>query len=496
MITFIISLIALFLGFSIYSRVAERVFGPDDRPTPGVRKADGVDFIVLPPWRIFLIQFLNIAGTGPIFGAIMGMWYGPAAYVWIILGCVFGGALHDYMNGMISLRNGGASLPQLTGHYLGNGARSVLLIVTVGLLLVAGVVFIYSPAIILASIWGDMMFWIVLIFCYYILATMLPIRKVIGRIYPFFGAAMLFMVVGLMIALFIKQPDLPEAWDNFGNWGAERFNMSGDLFPALFVTLACGAVSGFHATQSPMMARCLPNEKMGRPIFYGAMITEGLVALVWCTVSNYFFFADGWREVCSPEVIAQFEAQTDKTLIQYFDAPMVVKIICTGWLGVVGSILALLGVVAAPITTGDTCFRSARLIFAETFHVGQHSVLHRLYISLPIFAVALAMLVWQITSPDGFRTVWQYMGWGTQFLAAVSLWISTVYLARKHKFYWMTLVPALFMTVVCSTFLFVSPIAFGLPKVIAYSIAAIITLGTIIEFIRWKRRLQLEELVD
>ena len=307
---------------------------------------------------------------------------------------------------------------------------------------------------------------------------------------------MLFMVVGLMIALFIKQPVLPEAWDNFGNWGAERFNMSGDLFPALFVTLACGAVSGFHATQSPMMARCLPNEKMGRPIFYGAMITEGLVALVWCTVSNYFFFADGWREVCSPEMIAQFEAQSDKTLIQYFDAPMVVKIICTSWLGVAGSILALLGVVAAPITTGDTCFRSARLIFAETFHVGQHSVLHRLYISLPIFAVALAMLVWQITSPDGFRTVWQYMGWGTQFLAAVSLWISTVYLARKHKFYWMTLVPALFMTVVCSTFLFVSPIAFGLPKAIAYSIAAIITLGAIIKFVRWKRRLRLEELVD
>ena len=488
MITFVIALVALLLGFMVYSRVAERVFGPDDRPTPAVHKADGVDYIVLPTWRIFMIQFLNIAGTGPIFGAIMGMWYGPAAYLWIVLGCVFGGALHDYMNGMISLRNGGASLPELTGKYLGKLPRSVLMLVTVGLLLVAGVLFIYSPAVILSSMWGDIMMWIVIIFCYYILATMLPISKVIGRVYPFFGAAMLFMVAALLVVLFVKQPELPEAWDGFYNWGAERFQMKGDLFPALFVTLACGAVSGFHATQSPMMARCLPNEKMGRPIFYGAMITEGLVALVWCTVSNYFFFADGWREVCPPELIAKFEGQQALTLIQFFDAPQVVNIICMGWLGVAGSVLAILGVVAAPITTGDTCFRSARLIFAETFHVSQQKASRRLLISLPIFGVALLMLIWQITSPDGFRTVWQYMGWGTQFLAAVSLWISTVYLARKQKFYWMTLVPAVFMTVVCTAFILVSPIAFGLPKLLSYVVTAVFTLSLIASFVYWKRK--------
>ena len=317
---------------------------------------------------------------------------------------------------------------------------------------------------------------------------MLPISKVIGRVYPFFGAAMLFMVAALLVVLFVKQPVLPEAWDGFYNWGAERFQMKGDLFPAIFVTLACGAVSGFHATQSPMMARCLPNEKMGRPIFYGAMITEGLVALVWCTVSNYFFFADGWREVCPPELIAKFEGQQALTLIQFFDAPQVVNIICMGWLGVAGSVLAILGVVAAPITTGDTCFRSVRLIFAETFHVSQQKVSRRLLISLPIFGVALLMLIWQITSPDGFRTVWQYMGWGTQFLAAVSLWICTVYLARKQKFYWMTLVPAVFMTVVCTAFILVSPIAFGLPKLLSYVVTAVFTLSLIAAFVYWKRK--------
>ncbi len=489
MLTFFIALLALLLGFVVYSRVAERVFGPDDRPTPAIEKADGVDYIVLPTWRVFMIQFLNIAGTGPIFGAIMGMWYGPAAYVWVVLGCVFGGAVHDYMSGMISMRNGGASLPDLTGKYLGRVARAVLMVVTVALLLVAGVVFIYSPAVILSSFWGDMTLWVVIIFCYYILATMLPISKVIGRVYPFFGGAMLFMVVSLLVVLLVKQPALPEAWDGFYNWGAERFQMKGDLFPALFVTLACGAVSGFHATQSPMMVRCMPNERLGRPIFYGAMITEGLVALVWCTLSSYFFFADGWREVCPPELIAQFEGQQAKTLIQFFDAPMVVKAICSGWLGVAGSVLAILGVVAAPITTGDTCFRSARLIFAETFHINQAKPSRRLLIVLPLFAVALLMLIWQITSPDGFRTIWQYMGWGTQFLAAVSLWICTVYLARKHKFYWITLVPAIFMTAVCSTFIFVSPIAFGLPKTLSYLLASAVTLTLIVRFAYWKRKM-------
>lgn len=482
MITLVVSLIVLVAGFVVYGRVAERVFGPDDRETPAVRKADGVDFIVLPPWRIFMIQFLNIAGTGPIFGAVMGMWYGPAAFVWIIVGCIFGGAVHDYMSGMISLRHDGGSLPMLARRYVGRCVSYVLQVMTLLLLIVAGVVFIYSPAIILSTIWGDKMVWVLVIFCYYVLATMLPVDKVIGRVYPFFAASMLFMVLGLMVVLFAKHPALPEAWHDFGYWGAERFGMKDDLFPGLFVTLACGAVSGFHATQSPMMARCLPNERLGRPVFYGAMITEGLVALVWCAISNYFFFYGGWREVCPPELTAQFEGQHDRSLIQFFDAPTVVKIICSSWLGVGGSVLALLGVVAAPITTGDTCFRSARLIVSEGLHVSQRSAVRRLTVSLPLFAIALLMLVWQFRSPDGFRTIWQYMGWGTQFLAAVSLWVCTVYLSRHRKFFWVTLVPAVFMTVVCTAFVFVSPTALELDRTLSYVLTGLVTTAVVAWF--------------
>ena len=491
MVTFVVSLIALIIGFLVYGRVAERVFGPDDREAPAVRKADGVDFIVLPPWRIFMIQFLNIAGTGPIFGAIMGMWYGPAAFIWIIFGCIFGGAMHDYMSGMISMRHDGSSLPKLTGRYVGRYARYVLQVMTILLLVVAGVVFIYSPAIILSTIWGDKMMWMIVIFCYFILATMLPVDKIIGRVYPFFAVSMLFMVLGLMVVLFIKHPALPEAWDHFGYWGAERFGMKDDLFPGLFVTLACGAVSGFHATQSPMMARCLPNEQLGRPVFYGAMITEGLVALVWCAISNYFFFYGGWREVCTPELIAQFEGQHDQSLIQFFDAPTVVKIICGSWLGVAGSVLALLGVVAAPITTGDTCFRSARLIISEGLHISQRNVIRRLTISLPLFAIAMLMLIWQIKNPDGFRTIWQYMGWMTQFLAAVSLWMCTAYLVRNQRFFWVTLVPAVFMTVVCTAFLFVSPTVLGLDATWSYVLTAMVTMAVIVRFIIFRQKVRL-----
>ena len=308
MVSFLISLLALFLGYMLYSRVAERVFGPDDRETPALRKADGVDYIVLPGWRIFMIQFLNIAGTGPIFGAIMGMWFGPSAYLWIVFVCIFGGAVHDYISGMLSLRHDGCGQAELTGLYLGSAARKAMVLFTMMMMVLVGAFFVYCPAIILSGIWGDRMMWVLIIFLYYVATTMLPIDKVIGRVYPVFALSMLFMVLALGVVLCIKQPVLPEVWDGLSNWGAKRFGMQQQIFPALFVTIACGAVSGFHATQSPMMARCMKSERQGRPIFYGAMITEGVVALVWATISSYFFFADGWREVCSPDVVAQFSA--------------------------------------------------------------------------------------------------------------------------------------------------------------------------------------------
>ena len=497
MLSFAISVVALFLGYMIYSRVAERIFGPDDRETPAIRKADKVDYVVLPSWRIFMIQFLNIAGTGPIFGAIMGMWFGPAAYLWIVLGCIFGGAVHDYISGMLSLRHDGSGLAELTGFYLGGTARKALIFFTMLMMVLVGAFFVYCPAIILSGIWGNKMMWVILIFLYYVATTMMPVDKVIGKIYPAFALSMLFMVIAIGVVLFWKQPVLPEVWDGLGNWGAERLGLEQPLFPALFVTIACGAVSGFHATQSPMMARCMKSERQGRPIFYGAMVTEGLVALVWATISSYFFFADGWRDVCPPEIVQQFATGADglmrsadgRSLIQFFDAPTVVTTICSSWLGIAGSILALLGVVAAPITTGGSSFRTARLILAESFGLNQTSKRSRLLLSLPVFAVGIALLAWQIGNPSGFGTVWQYVAWGTQLMAAVTLWVCTVYLAREHKLYYLTLLPGLFMTMVVSDFFFVSPTILSLPEVPSLIMAAVITLACLVRFVVWKRKL-------
>ena len=507
MVSFIISLVALFLGYMLYGKFVAHVFGPDDRPTPAVTKADGVDFMVLPSWKIFMIQFLNIAGTGPIFGAIMGAWYGPVAYLWIIFGCIFAGAMHDYMSGMLSLRNEGAGLPELVGKYLGGKTKKVMLVFSVLLLMMVGAVFVYSPAIILNgicntdAIWGSKMFWIVVIFVYYLIATLLPIDKIIGKVYPLFAFSLLFMAGALMIGLFAKWPTIPELWSNLAScnlnenpaWlGAEPFMQKSPLFPCLFITIACCAISGFHATQSPLMARCMKNEKMGRPIFYGAMITECVVALIWATVSMYFFYYGGWRECVSPEVAQQFIAQAGdgKSLVQYFDAPTVVKIVCSSWLGVAGGILALLGVVAAPITSGDTALRSARLIIAEFIGLEQRSMRKRLYVCVPLFIVTIAILVWQMENPDGFNIIWQYFGWANQTLSVFTLWTLTVYLVQQKKPYVMTLIPAVFMTVVCSTFLFISPTAFALSGTVGYTGSVIVLVLALVWFFAWYRKYQ------
>lgn len=496
MISFTIALLALILGYLIYGRFVEHVFGPDDRPTPAVAKADGVDYIVLPGWKVFMIQFLNIAGTGPIFGAIMGAWYGPASYYWIIFGCIFAGAMHDYMSGMLSVRHNGAGLPELVGDYLGNRTKKVMLVFSILLLMMVGVVFVYSPAIILAGFGGSKLLWILVIFIYYIIATLLPIDKIIGKIYPLFAFCLLFMALALLVGLFVKMPDIPEWWSDLGQsnlndnpaWlGAESFMSKSPLFPCLFITIACGAISGFHATQSPLMARCLKNEKSGRPIFYGAMITEGIVALIWATVSMYFFYYGGWKEVVTPEVVNQFMGQFDggKTLVQFFDAPTVVKTVCEGWLGVFGGILAILGVVAAPITSGDTAFRSARLIIAEFLGLDQKAMRKRLYIAIPMFAAAVGLLVWQMANPDGFNAIWQWFGWSNQTMAVFTLWTITVYLVQSKKPFWVSLIPALFMTVVCSTFLLVSPQAFGLSQTISYTGSVIFLVVALVWFFAW-----------
>ena len=467
MITFVLCLIALVLGYFLYGKFVERVFGPDDRETPAVAKADGVDFMVLPNWKIFMIQFLNIAGTGPIFGAIMGAKFGPAAYLWIVFGCIFAGATHDYLSGMISLRKGGVGLPEIIGDTLGNTTRKVMLVFSVLLLVIVGAVFVYSPAEILESMAGTTTMWIIIIFAYYFIATMLPIDKVIGRIYPIFAFSLLFMAAALMVMLFIKWPSIPELWDGLGNKALTVDpSWSSQLFPCLFITIACGAISGFHATQSPLMGRCIKSERMGRPIFYGAMITEGIVALIWATVASYFFYAEPQPGY---QLITEFSNNGFAT-----SAPKVVNIICNDWLGVIGGILAMLGVVAAPITSGDTALRSARLIIADFIHFEQRSIKRRLIISVPMFFVCIALLLWQVENPDGFNVIWQYFGWSNQTLAVFTLWAITVYLLKNGKPYYFMLIPALFMTTVCATFLFVSKQAFGMPETVGYLLGVVV----------------------
>lgn len=484
MITFSICLVALVLGYLFYGRFIEKVFGPDDRPTPAITRADGLDFVKMPYWKIFMIQFLNIAGTGPIFGAIMGAKFGPVAYLWIIFGCVFAGAVHDYLSGMLSIRNEGRDLPSLVRKYLGGTTAQVLLVFTILLLVMVGIVFVYSPAEILGNIVGSKVMWMAIIFIYYIIATLLPIDKIIGKIYPIFSFSLLFMAIALTAVLFIKMPTLPELWDGISNMGKQTHPgvFKSDIFPALFITIACGAISGFHATQSPLMARCMASERKGRPIFYGAMITEGIVALVWATVSMWFFY-----DAPSPgyEQIAEASSSAYST-----SAPMVVKLVCHDWLGTFGGILAMLGVVAAPITSGDTALRSARLIIAQAIKLDQKPIAHRLYICIPLFVVAFLALLWQIDNPDGFNTVWQYFGWANQTLSIFTLWTITVYLALHKKAFIITLIPALFMTAVCTSFIVVSPIALGRPAYVGYIVGGLAVLISLLWFIRWQKRLK------
>lgn len=460
MISFLISLAALVVGYLLYGKLIEKIYGPDAaRTTPAITKADGVDYVPLPAWKVFMIQFLNIAGTGPIFGAIMGAKFGPSCYLWIVLGSIFAGAVHDYMTGMLSIRHDGLGVPNIVGNYLGRRAKTVMLIFSMILLLLVGTVFVFSPALILGDIAGFMstpktsiMVWVLIIFAYYIIATMLPIDKLIGKVYPLFAFCLLFMAVALCACLLIKWPSIPEFWDGLHNRGPSIGLDGQPIFPCLFITVACGAISGFHATQSPIMARCVQNEKMGRPIFYGAMITEGIVALIWAAVSSWFFFDGG---------MAASGASSGQ-------APEVVTSVSSAWLGLFGGILAIIGVVAAPITSGDTAFRSARLIVADFLNMGQKKISRRLVIAIPLFITASLLLWYNIADENGFNVIWRYFGLANQALAAMMLWTATSYFSKSGKGYryLFTLIPAAFMTAVCITFLCVDRIGFRLPVTI------------------------------
>lgn len=473
---------ALVVGYFLYGHVVERVFAPDDRPTPANTRADGVDYVLMPRWRVFMVQFLNIAGTGPIFGAILGAKFGPSCFLWIVFGSIFAGGVHDYLTGMLSMRHGGESLPGIVGRYLGRGARAVMLVFSVFLLLMVGVVFVDSPAEILTGLCGSFGMWVALIMVYYVIATLLPVDKLIGRVYPLFAFSLLFMTVALAAVLLMRMPAIPELWDGLQCRGFETSSTWKDtIFPCLFITVACGAISGFHATQSPIMARCLGSERDGRRIFYGAMIAEGMVALVWAAVASYFFY--GSPVPASAEIAETVETGFATT------PPTLVYSVCHSWLGVAGGILALLGVVAAPITSGDTAFRSARLIIADTLHLPQRSLTRRLVIALPMFAGAAAILMWQITNPDGFNIIWKYFGWSNQTLATICLWTFTVWLTQSRRFWAITLVPAVFMTAVTVTFFCQSDIILGLPAGISLAIGLTAAAAALAAWIVYRHKL-------
>ena len=471
MITFFSGLLVLILGYLFYSRFVERFAEVDgERITPAYSLKDGVDYVPMPWWRIFLIQFLNIAGLGPIFGAVAGAMWGPVAFLWIVLGSVFAGAVHDYFSGMLSIKHKGLSITEIVGIYMGYGTKQFMRGFTVVLMVLVGAVFIMGPAKILAGLtpgWATMTFWVWLVFGYYVLATMLPIDKIIGRVYPVFGFALLFMAIGLITALFVKGYHIPELnIQNITNYHDEADKFP--IFPMLFITIACGAISGFHATQSPLMARCLTNEKLGRRVFYGAMISEGVVALIWAAIGMSFY--GGVREL--NVVMTEHNG----------NAAFVVNEISNSLLGKFGGVLALLGVVAAPITSGDTAFRSARLIVADFLNYGQGPIKNRLFVSVPLFAVGLLL-----TQMD-FSIIWRYFAWSNQTLAMIVLWTITVYLAQQRKFYWITLLPALLMTAVTSTYLLFAPEGFSFSKEISYSAGAFITLASLTGFFFYLQR--------
>lgn len=460
MVSFFLSIVALIVGYFVYSKIVEKAFGADEKiQTPAIRLEDGVDFVKMPAWKIFLIQFLNIAGTGPIFGAIAGALWGPVAFLWIVLGSIFAGGVHDYLSGMLSVRHDGASIPEVVGKYLGPGFKNFMRGFSVIVLILVGVVFITTPANLLAILTPealDAKFWVYVIFAYYILATLLPIDKLIGKIYPIFGICLLVMAIGVSGGIIFGGYNIPEiTLSNLHPKGLP-------IWPLMFISIACGAISGFHSTQSPMMARCITSEKQGRAIFYGSMIAEGIVALIWAAAAIAFFGSTG-------ELNAQMTANGGQG--------WVVSTISNTLLGKFGGALAILGVIACPVTSGDTAFRSARLTIADFLGYKQGSMKNRLVITIPLFVIGF------ILTRIDFNILWRYFAWSNQTLAMIVLWASAMYLALRKQIHWIATLPAVFMTGVSITYILVAPEGFKLSSSIAYPAGIIAAIGALIVFL-------------
>lgn len=475
--SFIIAMLVLLAGYAFYGKYISRIFSPDSgRTTPAYAMRDNVDFVPMPAWKVYMIQFLNIAGLGPIFGAIMGAKFGTASFLWIVFGTIFAGAVHDYLGAMISLRKGGCSLHEVIGMYLGGNVRRLMCVFTAVLMILVGAVFVSGPAELLANMtqeWGMTSYWwIGIIFAYYIVATLCPVDKIIGRIYPLFAFCLLFMALGLLWYILIVQPDIPELWDkaHFVNTKWEQH----PIFPMMFVSIACGAISGFHATQSPLMARCLKNEKLGRRCFYGAMVTEGMVALIWAAAATCFFEQNGIADSAG----------------KAFSGAHVASAISKEWLGMVGGILAILGIAVAPITSGDTALRSGRLIVADFLHKEQKSMSSRLAIAVPVFILTLFVLLWSLNDKNGFNVLWRYFAWVNQTLSVFTLWAITVYLMKEDKQYRVAMYPAMFMTCVCTSYIMVAPEGFGISYAVGVALGLVVSVacGVLFTIVRLKRK--------
>ncbi len=474
MVSFILCLALLIIGYFVYGKIVDNTFAPDDRETPAVRINDGVDYVVMPQWKLFLVQLLNIAGLGPIFGAIQGALWGPIVFLWITFGTIFAGGVHDYFSGMLSERNEGKSIAEVTGIYMGNAMKNVMRVFSVVLLIMVGTVFAVGPAGLITTLIGNgggaglltnVKIWTFIILIYYFVATFISIDKIIGKIYPLFGVCLIIMAVGVAFGIFTKSEYvIPEIWSNFTNMHPEGKS----IWPFMFITVACGAISGFHSTQSPLMARCMKNEHQGHFVFYGAMTAEGIIALIWAAAGCSIYEVTGGLNTGLQEAIALGQSAA------IYD-------VCSKTMGGFGIALAMIGVIVCPITSGDTAFRSARLTIADWFGIDQNDWKKRLILCVPVLGAGA------VISQLDYSIVWRYFSWTNQTLAMIVLWTASMFLFMERKNYWITAVPATFMSAVSITYFVAAGECLNLGTAIAYPIgivAAIAFLGIFLYVIK------------